>query len=146
MDVTQFFDLPQAVAAARLNFSASLLTKRWKEATSGRKWPHKALVRLRAERDKIKKRLGIADEISATSNSATAATTANASDTTSNAEKGDSGDAGVAAPTEAATAKSDADSGASESLDDEERAELHARLAEVEAKIKFESRTVKLRL
>eukprot|EP01114_Cavostelium_apophysatum_P013101 TRINITY_DN309_c0_g1_i1.p1 TRINITY_DN309_c0_g1~~TRINITY_DN309_c0_g1_i1.p1 ORF type:complete len:281 (-),score=69.12 TRINITY_DN309_c0_g1_i1:187-1029(-) len=49
VDVTPFLVLPQHEAARRLGVPCSTLSKRWKEASVNRKWPHRILCKLDKE-------------------------------------------------------------------------------------------------
>lgn len=46
VDITELLTLPQAEAAEKLHVPTSTLSKRWKEAARGRKWPHRAVAKL----------------------------------------------------------------------------------------------------
>jgi len=49
VDITPFLALPQAEAAKKLNIPTSTLSKRWKEAVRGRKWPYRSVCKLDKE-------------------------------------------------------------------------------------------------
>jgi hypothetical protein len=46
LDVTPFLNTLQTDAAAQLSIPVSTLSKRWKEASKGRKWPHRHVVKI----------------------------------------------------------------------------------------------------
>jgi len=48
-DITELLNLPQIVAAKRLNLPMSTLSKRWKEAVRIRKWPYRQVAKLDKE-------------------------------------------------------------------------------------------------
>jgi len=49
IDITPFLDLPQSESAKKLNIPTSTLSKRWKEAVRGRKWPYRSVCKLDKE-------------------------------------------------------------------------------------------------
>ena len=49
VDVTELLTMPQQEAAKRLGIPTSTLSKRWKEAVRGRKWPYRAVSKLDKE-------------------------------------------------------------------------------------------------
>eukprot|EP01130_Rhizamoeba_saxonica_P018823 TRINITY_DN9565_c0_g1_i1.p1 TRINITY_DN9565_c0_g1~~TRINITY_DN9565_c0_g1_i1.p1 ORF type:complete len:308 (-),score=74.74 TRINITY_DN9565_c0_g1_i1:161-1084(-) len=49
LDITQYLTLPQVTAAKKLNLPASTLSKRWKVAGRGRKWPYRTVCKLDKE-------------------------------------------------------------------------------------------------
>eukprot|EP01129_Flabellula_baltica_P017543 TRINITY_DN974_c0_g1_i1.p1 TRINITY_DN974_c0_g1~~TRINITY_DN974_c0_g1_i1.p1 ORF type:complete len:350 (-),score=81.62 TRINITY_DN974_c0_g1_i1:55-1032(-) len=48
-DITPYLSLPQSQAAKKLNIPTSTLSKRWKEAVRGRKWPYRSICKLDKE-------------------------------------------------------------------------------------------------
>eukprot|EP01114_Cavostelium_apophysatum_P008559 TRINITY_DN2111_c0_g1_i2.p1 TRINITY_DN2111_c0_g1~~TRINITY_DN2111_c0_g1_i2.p1 ORF type:complete len:177 (+),score=33.29 TRINITY_DN2111_c0_g1_i2:148-678(+) len=46
IDVGPFVHLPQITAAKKLGIPASTLSKRWREATQNRTWPHRILTKI----------------------------------------------------------------------------------------------------
>jgi hypothetical protein len=46
LDVTPFFNTLQTDAAAQLGIPVSSLSKRWKKASNGRKWPHRHVLKI----------------------------------------------------------------------------------------------------
>ncbi len=48
-DITEYLHLPQAVVSVRLGMSTSTLSKKWKNAAKGRKWPHRIVAGLDAK-------------------------------------------------------------------------------------------------
>jgi len=58
VDISNFVHLPQSQAAKKLGIPSSTLSKRWKEATMNRKWPHRALSKLDKELSILLKNLG----------------------------------------------------------------------------------------
>lgn len=46
VDITEYLALPQSQAAQKLGIPCSTLSKRWKEAVRGRKWPFRTVARL----------------------------------------------------------------------------------------------------
>jgi len=49
IDVTEYLSMPQNEAARRLGIPTSTLSKRWKEASVNRKWPHRIISKLDKE-------------------------------------------------------------------------------------------------
>jgi len=49
VDVTPYLDLSQNEAAKKLNIPSSTLSKRWREATVGRKWPYRNIAKVEKE-------------------------------------------------------------------------------------------------
>jgi len=49
VDITPYLNLPQKQAAQRLGIPTSTLSKRWKEAVCGRKWPYRCVCKLDKE-------------------------------------------------------------------------------------------------
>jgi len=49
VDITEFLCMPQSDAAKRLCIPTSTLSKRWKEAVRGRKWPYRMVCKLDKE-------------------------------------------------------------------------------------------------
>jgi len=49
VDVTSFLNFSQNEAARRLNIPSSTLSKRWREATVGRKWPYRIISKIDKE-------------------------------------------------------------------------------------------------
>ncbi|EFA81927.1 hypothetical protein PPL_05159 [Heterostelium album PN500] len=49
VDITDFLSLPQGDAAKKLGIPTSTLSKRWKEAAPGRKWPYRQITKLEKE-------------------------------------------------------------------------------------------------
>jgi len=49
VDITEFLNLPQTVAAKKLDIPTSTLSKRWKEAVRKRKWPYRTICKLDKE-------------------------------------------------------------------------------------------------
>eukprot|EP01133_Synstelium_polycarpum_P015040 gene15040-17792_t len=49
IEITEFLNLPQCDAAKRLGIPTSTLSKRWKEAAQGRKWPFRKVTKLDKE-------------------------------------------------------------------------------------------------
>jgi len=49
VDITPYLALPQAEAAKKLSIPTSTLSKRWKEAVRGRKWPYRSVCKLDKE-------------------------------------------------------------------------------------------------
>lgn len=47
--ITELLTLPQHEAAQKLGIPVATLSKRWKEATRGRRWPHRAVSRIDKE-------------------------------------------------------------------------------------------------
>lgn len=48
-DITPYLSLPQSKAAEKLGIPTSTLSKRWKEAVRGRKWPYRSICKLDKE-------------------------------------------------------------------------------------------------
>src|SRR5690348_3052620 len=46
VDVTEYLAMPQTEAARRLGIPTSTLSKRWKEASVNRKWPHRVVSKV----------------------------------------------------------------------------------------------------
>jgi hypothetical protein len=46
LDVTPFLNTLQTEVAAQLGIPVSTLSKRWKEASKGRKWPHRHVLKI----------------------------------------------------------------------------------------------------
>ena len=49
VDITEYLNLPQSDAAAKLGLPVSTLSKRWKEAAKNRKWPFRKVAKLDKE-------------------------------------------------------------------------------------------------
>ena len=49
IDITDLLTLPQSEAASILGVPTSTLSKRWKEAVRGRKWPFRTVTRIDKE-------------------------------------------------------------------------------------------------
>lgn len=49
LDITDYLNLPQSQAADKLGIPTSTLSKRWKEAAQGRKWPFRTIAKLDKE-------------------------------------------------------------------------------------------------
>jgi hypothetical protein len=49
VDITEYLNLPQYLAAKKLGIPASTLSKRWKEAVRTRKWPYRSVQKLDKE-------------------------------------------------------------------------------------------------
>eukprot|EP01120_Amphizonella_sp_Union-15-10_P013466 TRINITY_DN6238_c0_g1_i1.p1 TRINITY_DN6238_c0_g1~~TRINITY_DN6238_c0_g1_i1.p1 ORF type:complete len:249 (-),score=44.40 TRINITY_DN6238_c0_g1_i1:32-778(-) len=49
IDITPYLNLPQKQAALKLGIPTSTLSKRWKEAVCGRKWPYRSVCKLDKE-------------------------------------------------------------------------------------------------
>jgi len=49
VDVTEYLSMPQTEAARRLGIPTSTLSKRWKEASVNRKWPHRVVSKIDKE-------------------------------------------------------------------------------------------------
>jgi len=49
VDITEYLNMPQYVAARKLGIPASTLSKRWKEAVRTRKWPYRSVQKLDKE-------------------------------------------------------------------------------------------------
>ena len=48
-DITEYLNLPQSVAAKKLQIPASTLSKRWRESTNNRKWPWRTVKKIDKE-------------------------------------------------------------------------------------------------
>jgi len=57
VDVSPYTAIPQDEAAKLLGIKASTLSKRWKEATIDRKWPHRKLCKINKELLNLKKNI-----------------------------------------------------------------------------------------
>ena len=49
VDITEYLNMPQSEAAKKLGIPTSTLSKRWKEAVRGRKWPYRMICKLDKE-------------------------------------------------------------------------------------------------
>lgn len=49
VDITDYLNMPQSEAAKKLGIPTSTLSKRWKEAVRGRKWPYRMICKLDKE-------------------------------------------------------------------------------------------------
>ena len=49
VDITEYLNMPQYIAARKLGIPASTLSKRWKEAVRTRKWPYRSVQKLDKE-------------------------------------------------------------------------------------------------
>eukprot|EP00727_Mastigamoeba_balamuthi_P001635 m51a1_g11469 hypothetical protein (225) ;mRNA; f:165-1071 len=45
VDITEYLTMPQSEAARKLSIPTSTLSKRWKEAVRGRKWPYRTVAK-----------------------------------------------------------------------------------------------------
>jgi len=49
IDITEYLAMPQSDASKKLGIPTSTLSKRWKEAVQGRKWPYRTICKLDKE-------------------------------------------------------------------------------------------------